>query len=234
MTEHVDRRVRRTRAQLHRALIELMLERDYARISVRDILDRADIGRSTFYTHFRDKDDLLLVSSIEYVRAAISAPLPPDPDAPPETERLAPIHRLFVLAEQHPDVYGALLGRSAGGVVLRATRGVVGRLLTEQLAGRLAVGEDEFDTIITFLSWGVTGLLASIAESGGTLTARAAYDTVTGLLGEHGSDATEVDEPHTDDSAVENGDSPGGGQQRGERQHPVNNDAPGNGDGADG
>lgn len=187
MTEHADRRVRRTRAQLHRALIELMLERDYARISVRDILDRADVGRSTFYTHFRDKDDLLLVSSIEYVRAAISAPLPPDPAAPPQTERLAPIHRLFVLAERHPDVYGALLGRSAGGVVLRATRGVVGRLLTEQLAGRLAVTEDEFDTTITFLSWGVTGLLAAIAESGGALTARAAYDTVTGLLGEHGS-----------------------------------------------
>ncbi|WP_067863526.1 TetR/AcrR family transcriptional regulator [Nocardia shimofusensis] len=228
MTEHVDRRVRRTRTQLHRALIELMLERDYARISVRDILDRADIGRSTFYTHFRDKDDLLLVSSIEYVRAAISAPLPPDPDAPPETERLAPIHRLFVLAEQHPDVYGALLGRSAGGVVLRATRGVVGRLLTEQLAGRLTVTEDEFDTTITFLSWGVTGLLASIAESGGALTARAAYDTVTGLLGEHGSDGTGEGRTYDGDSASGDAGSPGQGGAS------ENGGAPGNPDGADG
>lgn len=78
MVEHADRRVRRTRANLHRALIELMVERDYDRISVRDILDRADTGRSTFYAHFRDKDDLLLASSVEYLRDLFAVPLPPD------------------------------------------------------------------------------------------------------------------------------------------------------------
>ncbi|MBO0803611.1 MAG: TetR/AcrR family transcriptional regulator [Nocardiopsaceae bacterium] len=55
-----DRRVRRTRALLHQALIELILEKGYGRITVQDILDRADVGRSTFYSHYRDKDALLL------------------------------------------------------------------------------------------------------------------------------------------------------------------------------
>ena len=57
-TEGKDRRVRRTRQSLHDALISLILEKPYHTISVQDILDRADVGRSTFYAHFQDKDAL--------------------------------------------------------------------------------------------------------------------------------------------------------------------------------
>ncbi|MCI0399670.1 MAG: TetR/AcrR family transcriptional regulator [Chloroflexi bacterium] len=58
--KETDRRVIRTHTQLRQALYALILEKPYERISVQDILDRANIGRSTFYTHFLDKDDLLL------------------------------------------------------------------------------------------------------------------------------------------------------------------------------
>lgn len=76
MTEPADRRVRRTRRALHQALIGLMLERGYARITVQDILDRADVGRSTFYAHFRNKDDLLVGSSTDYLRQAVAQTVP--------------------------------------------------------------------------------------------------------------------------------------------------------------
>ncbi|VFA96579.1 TetR family transcriptional regulator [Nocardia cyriacigeorgica] len=46
MAESPDRRVRRTRDLLHRALIELMIERGYERVTVTDVIDRADVGRS--------------------------------------------------------------------------------------------------------------------------------------------------------------------------------------------
>ena len=49
----------KTRRALHQALIQLIIERDYDEISVMDIADVADVGRSTFYAHFTDKDDLL-------------------------------------------------------------------------------------------------------------------------------------------------------------------------------
>ena len=54
-----DRRVRKTKASLHDALIGLAREKPYPSIAVKEILGRANVGRSTFYTHFRDKDDLL-------------------------------------------------------------------------------------------------------------------------------------------------------------------------------
>jgi AcrR family transcriptional regulator len=54
-----DRRVRRTRRALHDALLALMIEKSYDAITVQDIIDRADVGRSTFYSHFTDKRDLL-------------------------------------------------------------------------------------------------------------------------------------------------------------------------------
>jgi AcrR family transcriptional regulator len=54
-----DRRVQRTKTSLHNALLGLAREKPYPSIAVKEILDRANVGRSTFYTHFRDKDDLL-------------------------------------------------------------------------------------------------------------------------------------------------------------------------------
>lgn len=54
-----DRRSRRTRQSLSDALVALMLEKRYDTITVQEIIDRADVGRSTFYSHFLDKEDLL-------------------------------------------------------------------------------------------------------------------------------------------------------------------------------
>ncbi|MEL6983336.1 MAG: TetR/AcrR family transcriptional regulator [Actinomycetota bacterium] len=57
--ERTDRRVIRTQARLQQALQELILEKRYDKITVQDIIDRADVGRSTFYAHYLDKEDLL-------------------------------------------------------------------------------------------------------------------------------------------------------------------------------
>jgi AcrR family transcriptional regulator len=51
--------VQKTRKLLQDALIELVAEKGYESITIQEILDRANVGRSTFYTHFQDKDQLL-------------------------------------------------------------------------------------------------------------------------------------------------------------------------------
>lgn len=63
-----DRRVRRTEGLLHQALASLIHEKAYDAIAVKEILARADVGRSTFYSHFRDKDDLLASGIRDMVR----------------------------------------------------------------------------------------------------------------------------------------------------------------------
>jgi len=55
-----DRRVGKTRKALKEALTDLILEKGYESVTVQDVIDRADVGRSTFYAHFLDKDDLLM------------------------------------------------------------------------------------------------------------------------------------------------------------------------------
>src|SRR6478752_8408264 len=55
-----DRRVARSRRALKEALTDLILERGYEAVTVQDVIDRADVGRSTFYAHYMDKDDLLM------------------------------------------------------------------------------------------------------------------------------------------------------------------------------
>ena len=55
-----DRRVGKTRKALKEALTDLILEKGYEEVTVQDVIDRADVGRSTFYAHFVDKDDLLM------------------------------------------------------------------------------------------------------------------------------------------------------------------------------
>lgn len=57
-----DRRVLRTKRALRSALLEVIVERGYDAVSVQAIADRADVGRATFYTHYADKEDLLLGS----------------------------------------------------------------------------------------------------------------------------------------------------------------------------
>ena len=55
----MDRRQRKTRESIFKAFIELLSQKDFSHITVGEIIERADVGRATFYAHFETKDFLL-------------------------------------------------------------------------------------------------------------------------------------------------------------------------------
>ncbi len=54
-----DRRSQRTRQAIHDAMFDLMAKKGYEAVSIKDIIERANVGRSTFYAHYANKDELL-------------------------------------------------------------------------------------------------------------------------------------------------------------------------------
>src|SRR5262245_11573824 len=59
-SRNADRRIRRTQGRLRDALVALLHEKRIDKITVQEVLDQAAVGRSTFYLHYRDKNDLFL------------------------------------------------------------------------------------------------------------------------------------------------------------------------------
>ena len=99
-----DRRIRRTRHRLKAALLELLQERAYERISIEDIAERADVGRSTFYTHFESKEDLLFDGFDAWMRSLAEPPQGAAPGEPrfhfsrPLLEHVQSQRRFFLAA----------------------------------------------------------------------------------------------------------------------------------------
>jgi len=86
-----DARVRRTRDALGDALVALMQEKPFETITVQDVLDRAQVSRSTFYSHYSDKDDLLMSDAEEFFES-ISMALSAHGD---KSDRVFPVQEFF-------------------------------------------------------------------------------------------------------------------------------------------
>lgn len=99
-----DPRVRRTRDSLGSALIELIQEKPINDITVQDLLNRAGVGRSTFYLHFRDKDDLL-ISQLEMFLEFMSTLLSVRNE---KSTRVAPVEEMFAHIGDRNKLYRVL------------------------------------------------------------------------------------------------------------------------------
>jgi len=105
-TKH-DRRSTRTRYMIERALVDLLRERQFDEITIQDILDRANVGRSTFYAHFMGKDDVLL-SSLEHMLEALEHETLDQRPAEPSVEHLFPSLELLHHVREFERHYQAL------------------------------------------------------------------------------------------------------------------------------
>ena len=86
------------------ALLQLILEKPFDSVTVQDVLDRATVGRSTFYLHFPDKNDLLL-SQLEMFLEIMSTMLSAKKE---RSHRLAPVTEMFEHIGEQKRIYRAL------------------------------------------------------------------------------------------------------------------------------
>jgi AcrR family transcriptional regulator len=125
----VDRRVLRTRDTLGDALVELMQEKVFDEITVQEVLDRAGVGRSTFYAHYRDKDDLFL-SDVEDFLGLMSTLLTRHGVS---VERVAPVAELFAHVSDVRAFVAALVSSGKMQDVLELGQGFFARSIEERL-----------------------------------------------------------------------------------------------------
>ena len=135
VAEVMDRRAARTRRALHGALMSLILRKGYEAITVQDIIDEADVGRSTFYAHYTGKEDLLR-NGFQTLRAELT-----------EAQRTARANTegsqdeslrfslaMFEHASGYTDIYRALVGGRGGVVAVNEIRRILSEMVKKELS----------------------------------------------------------------------------------------------------
>jgi AcrR family transcriptional regulator len=141
MAKHaMDRRIARTRAMLQHALNSLILKKGYEAITIKDICDTANVGRSTFYAHYTSKDDLkrsglepLRRLLVDRQREALARP------GDVRDRSLGFSLAMFEHARDHRHHYRALVGGRGGTVAL----GTIRQILSDLVRGELAATVDK-------------------------------------------------------------------------------------------
>jgi len=168
----LDARARKSRDALGDALITLMREKPFEDITVQDVLDHAGVSRSTFYHHFRDKEDLFASDASDFFRGLAHALT----DQGDRSDRLFPVREFFEHAGHMKDFIARLRGSGLFHENMALARAEFAQGIERRLAGlgrmqrlppdrRTALAMGYAGMIISLLTWWVEdGMRTSPAE----------------------------------------------------------------------
>ncbi|MBI3645918.1 MAG: TetR/AcrR family transcriptional regulator [Acidobacteriales bacterium] len=194
-TRTEDRRVARTRQLLRDALVSLIIQKGYESVTVKDVTDLANVGRSTFYAHFVDKEQLLL-SGLDRLQEVMSqrqeAAL--TKQASPLARGLAFSLPLFQHVYQQRNVCRAIFGRQGGAAVQHRVRRLLVKLVREDLKGlgltemrrtlpSEAVVHFAVGSLLAILSWWAEGRSGLSPEDADNLFRELTMPGVVAVLG---------------------------------------------------
>lgn len=165
-----DPRIRRSRAALEAALLELVVDRELSQISVSDLTKRAGVNRSTFYEHYTDVHDLAAAACTAVFDSLVTAAQAAGPAAQPEdTAAEQALAGVFTHVAENARLYRALLGDDGSARVINhllrrmITAGRVNRegAGTQAPAQPAASDETPLDPAAAFLAGGFLGVIAN-------------------------------------------------------------------------
>ncbi len=122
----LDRRVQRTRDALRVALITLLEERGWDDINIQDLCELANVGRSTFYLHFQNKEELL-VGGFDDLRAWLRTRREET-----KVDAMPFVRGLIEHVHEQRNLFRSVVGRRSGHVVKKRFREMVCRLVEEE------------------------------------------------------------------------------------------------------
>lgn len=163
MAKRKDRRVERTQQLLEAALLSLIKEKEFDAISVQEIIDRANVGRATFYAHYDNKEDLLesgfnglLAALRERQREARSR------GSSIDDQLFAFSHHLLAHANEHRDIFPAMVSKRGGALIQHLLRHLLVKVVRDDVkvvASQGGTGQMPEEAIVQFIAGGLFGLL---------------------------------------------------------------------------
>jgi AcrR family transcriptional regulator len=158
-----DRRVERTQQLIRAALVSLIREKGFEGLTVQEIIDRANVGRATFYAHFDNKDDLL-ASGFEDLRVSLKARQQEALSRGRTVEdRVFGFSReVFDHTNQYRDVFRAMVGKRSGAAVERLLHKLVVDLVREDVKVTMALkgaGAVPAEALVQFVAGALFGVL---------------------------------------------------------------------------
>jgi AcrR family transcriptional regulator len=146
-------------------MTSLIREKGFEALTVQDIIDRANVGRSTFYSHFKSKEDML-AGSVDWMRSTLRKIQLRALGTSSRSERrlFAFARELFAHAAEHLDVFAAMVGKRSGTVFQQHLRRMLADLVREELdamPARRKRDPVQVEAAVQFVAGGLLGLLSA-------------------------------------------------------------------------
>ena len=156
MTEKVDRRVRKTKAQLREGLAHLMLEKSIKEITVKELVDKVDINRSTFYLHYADIYQMLQQIEEEALEniTHILENCPVD-----FSNTLEFVTKFFAILDSDKDLCRALLGPHGDMAFVEQIENLLAGTFLKHLPGTFPKNDSNLKYAYAFILNGCVGLI---------------------------------------------------------------------------
>ena len=166
MAEKVDRRVRKTKAQLRAGLARLMQKKSIKEITVKELVEEVDINRSTFYLHYTDIYQML--ESIEGELMDEISPLIDDYALDPINNKESSypfIEQIFTILDNNKDICIALLGKNGDMAFVNRIEGLIAETVFQRLSSRMSKDNRDIEYAYAFCLNGCVGMIKAWLSS---------------------------------------------------------------------
>jgi AcrR family transcriptional regulator len=160
MARRKDRRVERTEQLLEAALLSLIKEKEFDLISVQQIIDRANVGRATFYAHYENKEGQI-ESGFDGLLATLRERQREARESGGGDERLFAFSRhLLAHADEHREIFPAMVSKRGGAFIQHLLRNLLVKVVRDDVRAMMGkAGQAPEEGVVQFIAGGLFGLM---------------------------------------------------------------------------